>query len=112
VTKASPHDSLPGASAGHRGYPVVPPPKGFLIRSIRIEAPSQGTAAVLVQDLVAFAQTDVVPLDDERWEVRVAGSTEDELDAVLQAIARWVAACELERQHVLVDDEPVELPEA
>jgi hypothetical protein len=112
VTKASPPDSLPCASAAHRGYPVPQPPKGFLIRSIRIEAPNQGTAAVLVQDLVAFAQTDVVPLDDERWEVRVAGSTEDELDAVLQAIARWVAACELERRHVLVDDQPVELPEA
>jgi len=92
------------------GTLVFPPPKGFLIRSIRIEAPSQGTAAILVQDLVAFAQTDVVPLDEERWEVRVAGSTEGELDAVLHAVARWVAACELERRHVLVDDEPVELP--
>jgi hypothetical protein len=63
-----------------------------------------------VQDLVAFAQTDVVPLDEERWEVRVAGSTEGELDAVLHAVARWVVTCELERRHVLVDDEPVELP--
>jgi hypothetical protein len=64
-----------------------------------------------VQDLVAFAQTDVVPLDGERWEVRVAG-TDGELDAVLLAVARWVAACELDRQHVLVDDEPVDLPAA
>jgi hypothetical protein len=53
-----------------------------------------------------------VPLDEERWEVRVPGSSEDELDAVLHAVARWVAACELERRHVLVDDEPVELPAA
>ncbi len=57
-----------------------------------------------------FAQTDVVPLDDERWEVRVEESTADELDAVLLAVARWAAACELGRRHVLVDDEPVELP--
>ena len=65
-----------------------------------------------MQDLVAFAPTDVVPLDEERWEVRIADSSEDELDAVLHAVARWVVACELERRHVLVDDEPVELPEA
>jgi hypothetical protein len=90
---------------------VLQPPKGFLIRSIRIEAPSQGTAAVLVQDLVAFAQTDVVPLDDERWEVRVEESSEDELDAVLHAVARWVADCSLEEASVLVDGKHVELPE-
>lgn len=59
---------------------------------------------------MAFAQTDLVPLDDERWEVRVEESTEDELDAVLLAVARWAAVCEVDRRHVLVDDEPVELP--
>lgn len=37
-------------------------------------------------------------------------STEDELDAVLLAVARWAAACELGRRHVFVDDKPVELP--
>ena len=52
-----------------------------------------------------------MPLDDERWEVRVEESTDDELDAVLLAVARWVAACELERRPVLVDGEPVELPD-
>jgi hypothetical protein len=52
-----------------------------------------------------------VPIDDDRWEVRVEGGTEDELDAVLHAVARWAAVCQLERRHVLVDDEPVELPE-
>jgi hypothetical protein len=59
---------------------------------------------------VPFAQTDLLPLDGERWEVRVEESTEDELDAVLLAVARWAAACELGRRHVFVDDEPVELP--
>jgi hypothetical protein len=44
--------------------------------------------------------------------VRVEESTEDELDAVLVAVARWAATCELEQQRVLVDDEPVELPGA
>jgi len=92
--------------------PCAPAAEGIPIRSIRIEAPSQGAAALLVQDLVAFVPTDVVPLDEQRWEVRVPGSSEDELDAVLHAVARWVAACDLERRHVLVDDEPVELPEA
>ena len=58
-----------------------------------------------------FAQTDLLPLDGERWEVRVEESTEDELDAVLLAVARWAATCELGRRQVLVDDEPVELPE-
>ena len=53
----------------------------------------------------------MLPLDDERWEVRVEESTEDELDAVLLAVARWAAACEVERRQVLVDGEPVELPE-
>jgi hypothetical protein len=64
-----------------------------------------------VRDLVPFARTDVVPLDDERWEVRVEESTDDELDAVLLAVARWAAACDVERQRVLVDGRPVELPE-
>ena len=52
-----------------------------------------------------------MPIDDDRWEVRVEESTEDELDAVLHAVARWAAVCQLEQRHVLVDDEPVELPE-
>ena len=52
-----------------------------------------------------------MPLEDERWEVLVEEGSEDELDAVLQAVARWAAACELEQRHVLVDGEPVELPE-
>jgi hypothetical protein len=115
ATRASTATAWPArrpASASGWRYPLASAAEGILIRSIRIEAPSQGAAALLVQDLVAFAQTDVVPLDDERWEVRVDGSTEGELDAVLHAVARWVAACELEPRPVLVDDEPVELPEA
>lgn len=59
-----------------------------------------------------FARTDLLPLDDERWEVRVEESTAEELDAVLLAVARWAAVCEIEHRHVLVDDEPVELPRA
>ncbi len=58
-----------------------------------------------------FARTDVVPIDDERWEVRVEGSTDDELDAVLIAIARWAMANELDEKRVLVDGEAVELPD-
>ena len=59
-----------------------------------------------------FARTDIVPLEGERWEVRVEESTDDELDAVLHAVARWAATCEVRRRRVLVDDEPVELPDA
>ena len=67
---------------------------------------------MLVRDLVPFVRaTDLVPLDGERWEVRVEESTDDELDAVLLAVARWAAACEVERRQVLVDGEQVELPE-
>jgi len=60
---------------------------------------------------VPFARTDLVPLEDERWEISVEGSTEDELDAVLLAVARWAVACQLEPQRVLVDGEPIELPQ-
>ena len=67
---------------------------------------------MLVRDLVPFARTDVVPLDDERWEVRVEESTDDELDAVLLAVARWAVACQVDRRRVLVDGLPVELPDA
>jgi hypothetical protein len=81
------------------------------MRTIRIEAPTSSAAEQLVQDLVPFTRTDLVPLDEERWEVRVEESTDDELDAVLHAVARWASACELESRHVLVDDEPVELPD-
>jgi hypothetical protein len=43
--------------------------------------------------------------------VRVEESSEDELDAVLHAVARWVADCSLEQASVLVDGKQVELPE-
>ena len=43
--------------------------------------------------------------------MRVEESTEAELDAVLLAVARWAATCELEQHRVLVDGEPVELPD-
>ena len=58
-----------------------------------------------------YAQTDLVPLDGERWEVRVEKSSEDELDVVLHAIARWVADHSLGETPVLVDGRQVELPE-
>jgi hypothetical protein len=53
----------------------------------------------------------VVPLDDERWEVRVDESTDEELDAVLLAVARWAAANGLGERCVQVDGRPVELPD-
>ena len=58
-----------------------------------------------------FTRTDLVPLEDERWEILVEDSTDDELDAVLLAVARWAVSCELEHRRVLVDGAPVELPE-
>jgi len=60
---------------------------------------------------VPFARTDLVPLEDERWEILVEDSTDDQLDAVLLAVARWTVACELQDQPVLVDGESIELPE-
>jgi hypothetical protein len=60
---------------------------------------------------VPFARTDVVPLDGERWEVRVEDSSGNALDAVLLAVARWATACGVERRRVLVDGRPVQLPE-
>jgi hypothetical protein len=43
--------------------------------------------------------------------VRVEESSEEELDAVLLAVARWAADQQLETPQVLVDDAPVELPD-
>ena len=63
-----------------------------------------------MRDLVAFARTDLVPLAGERWEVRVEDSSEEELDAVLHAAARWAADCQLSETEVLVDDQRVDLP--
>jgi len=42
--------------------------------------------------------------------VRVEDSSEQELDVVLLAVARWAAEQHLAEPHVLVDDAPVELP--
>jgi hypothetical protein len=81
------------------------------ISTIRIEAPTTSTATQLVHDLVPFARTDLVPLGGERWEVLVEEGSEEALDAVLHAIARWAAECRLDRTRVLVNDEPIELPE-
>ena len=82
------------------------------MRTIRIEAPTSAAASQLVRDLVAFAPTDLVPLADERWEVRVEDSSEEELDAVLHAVARWLADCQLRETRVLIDGERVDLPPA
>ena len=58
-----------------------------------------------------YARTDLVPLEGERWEVRIDESSEDELDVVLHAVARWADDHRLDETHVLVDGEQVELPE-
>ena len=57
-----------------------------------------------------FARTDLVPLDDERWEIRVEDSSEDELDVVLHTVARWANENGVAETQVLVDGEQVELP--
>ena len=62
-----------------------------------------------MRDLVPFARTDVLPLGGERWEVRVEESSEEELDAVLHAVARWAVDWRLEETHVLVDGEQVDV---
>ena len=82
------------------------------IHAVRIEAPTTNAADQLVRDLVGLVRIDLLPLKGDRWEIRVEESSEDELDAVLNAVARWAVACRLDRTHVLVDDEPVELPKA
>ena len=57
-----------------------------------------------------YARTDLVPLGGERWEVRIEESSEDELDVVLNAVARWVADHRIDETNVFVDGEQVELP--
>jgi hypothetical protein len=99
----------------YRSRAEVPCPlrsRGRFIRTIRIEAPTTA-AASHSSSAISFRsrRTDLVPLAGERWEVRVEDSSEDELDAVLQAVARWVADCQLSETHVLVDGEPVDLPD-
>jgi len=59
-----------------------------------------------------YAKTDLVPLAGERWEVRIAESSEDELDVVLHAVARWASDHQLDETRVLVDGEQIELPES
>jgi hypothetical protein len=59
-----------------------------------------------------FARTDLVPLGDERWEVRVEESSEDELDVVLHAVARWATENGVAETQVLVDGKHVQLPDA
>jgi hypothetical protein len=90
----------------------APPPREPPIRSISIEAPTNIAATQLVRDLSPFTRTDLVQLEGERWEVRIEESSEQELDVVLQTVARWAADQELEEPHVLVDDAPAELPTA
>ena len=42
--------------------------------------------------------------------MRVEESSQDELDAVLHAVARWAADCELEEADVQIDGKHVVLP--
>ena len=58
-----------------------------------------------------FARSDVVRSRTKRWEVCVEDSTDEELDAVLLAVARWAAEQQLDEPRVLVDGAPVELPD-
>jgi hypothetical protein len=58
-----------------------------------------------------YARTDLVPLEDDRWEVRIVESSEDELDVVLHAVARWAADHQLDETKVLVDGRQVDLPD-
>jgi hypothetical protein len=44
--------------------------------------------------------------------VRIEESSDDELDVVLHAVARWAADSQLNETQVLVDGERVELPGA
>ena len=44
--------------------------------------------------------------------MRVEESSEDELDAVLHAVARWAVDCSLAEANVRIDGERIELPEA
>jgi hypothetical protein len=57
-----------------------------------------------------YARTDLVPLEDERWEVRIEESSEEELDVVLHAVARWAADHRFAETRVLVDGERIALP--
>ena len=89
----------------------APTPEGVLIRSVRIQAPTSNAATQLAHDLMPYAKTDLVPLAGERWEVRIEESSEDELDVVLHAVARWAADHQLDGTQVLVDGRQVELPD-
>ena len=89
----------------------APTPRGVLIRSVVIHAPTSNAATQLAHDLMPYAQTDLVPVEGKRWEIRIQESSEDELDVVLHAVARWAADHRLEETRVLVDGEQVELPE-
>lgn len=73
--------------------------------------PTSTAATQLVHDLMPYAKTDLVPLAGERWEVRIKESSEDELDVVLHAVARWAAENQLDETQVLVDGRQVELPD-
>jgi hypothetical protein len=42
--------------------------------------------------------------------VRVEESSQDELDAVLHAVARWAVDCSLEETNIRVDGKHVDLP--
>jgi len=44
--------------------------------------------------------------------VLIEESSEDELDVVLHAVARWMADHRFDQARVLVDGEPVGLPES
>ena len=43
--------------------------------------------------------------------MRVEESSEEELDAVLNTVSRWADECRVGQTRVLVDGEPVELPD-
>jgi hypothetical protein len=70
-----------------------------------IEAPSAASAIALVTELAWLEDTDLVPIDDDRWEVRV-DEPGNELGRVLTIVEQWVVVWNLGSAVVRISGTP------
>ena len=73
---------------------------------VRIEAPSTASAMALLAALARFGYPDLVPVEEDRWEVVIADPGRDSLPELLRVVERWTLVWEATPATVTIDGVP------
>ncbi|MGH3104132.1 MAG: hypothetical protein ACRDN6_08580 [Gaiellaceae bacterium] len=78
---------------------------------IRIEAPDEITARCLQDEAKGLFEAELAPLGDGRWELRMVEAKDARLSTAtaLNAVQRWLAACQLAEATLYLDGKPYQI---